>query len=75
MNAIAYKIGYAEIGLLQRIGHRLPKSLLHWWILRTPTEIETLRQYRAGQIDVDRFDLLVDREIVLIRAYNRTGRR
>lgn len=75
MNALAYRTGYATLGVVEKIGHRIPRSLLRWWILRTPTEIETLRLYRNGMIDVDRFDLLVDREIVLTRAFNRAGRR
>lgn len=75
MNTLAYRTGYATLGVVEKIGHRIPRSLLRWWILRTPTEIETLRLYRNGMIDVDRFDLLVDREIVLTRAFNRAGRR
>lgn len=75
MNALAYRTGYATLSVVGKIGHRIPRSVLRWWILRTPTEIDALRLYRNGVIDVDRFDLLVDREIVLTRAFNRAGRR
>lgn len=74
MNALAYRAGYATIGFVEKFGHRIPKIVLRTWIRRTPTEPDTLLRYLDGEIDVDRFDYLVDLELVLIRAFNRAGR-
>jgi hypothetical protein len=74
MNALAYRAGYVKIGFVQKFGHRIPRLVLRTWIRRTPNETETLIEYLEGKIDVDRFDYLVDLELVLIRAYNRIGR-
>lgn len=71
MNRIAYTLGYRMLTVVQHLGHRIPKSVLRFWIDHTPTEIECLADYRAGRIDIDRFDFRVDRDIVLVRAYNR----
>ena len=75
MNAITYAVGYKMLSTLNVVGHRVPKRVLRWWILRTPTEIECLRELRAGRIDVDQFDFRVDRNVVLTRAYNRVAYR
>ena len=74
MNKIAYKTGYAVIGFVEKFGHRIPRIVLRRWIRRTPKETEILLAYLDGKMDVDRYDYLTDLEIVLIRAYNRSGR-
>lgn len=74
MSALAYRAGYAKIGMIEKFGHRIPRSVLRAWICRTPKESDTLLRYLDGEIDVDRFDYLTDLELVLIRAYNRAGR-
>lgn len=75
MNPIAYAVGYKMLATIRVVGHRVPKRVLLWWLDRTPTEIECIADYRAGRIDIDRFDFRVDRNIVLARAYNRRGYR
>ena len=74
MNALAYKTGYRLIGFIEKFGHRIPQIVLRRWIRRIPKENDVLLDYLDGKIDVDRFDFLVDLEVVLIRAHNRAGR-
>lgn len=74
MNALAYRAGYALILCIEKVGHRIPRPVLRWWIQRIPTETERTIDYFDGKIDVDAFDFSVDLELTLIRAYNRAGR-
>jgi len=73
MNALIYRTGYATLGVVRKIGHRVPKNVIVWCILHTPDEINTLRLYRAGRIDGDGFDLRVDWHCALWSAYEKKG--
>lgn len=73
MNTVIYRAGYATMTVVEKIGHRIPRTVLAWCILHTPTEVNALRLYKTGRIDVDGFDLRADWHCVLIRAYRKKG--
>ena len=71
MNPVAYRVACFNTRVLDRVAIWLPRCVLRWWLLRYPIGIETHRRFNVGEIDLDRFDLTLDREAILIRAYNR----
>ena len=65
MSKLRFEASYKLMDVINRFGHHLPKPLLVAWISRTMPEERASQLHRAGLMNVDQFDVVVDRRIVL----------
>jgi hypothetical protein len=65
MNKGIYKFHYFVIEVITRFGFVLPNYILFRWKFRWTTEQEATPLLQAGLMSVDRFDIIVDRQIAI----------
>jgi len=68
MNKGIYNFHYFVIEVITRFGFVLPNFILFRWKFRWTTEQEATPLLQAGLMSVDRFDIIVDRQLAISSA-------
>jgi hypothetical protein len=68
MNKGIYRFHYLTISAISRFGYVLPNFILFRWKFRWTTEQEATPLLQAGLMSVDRFDIIVDRQLAISSA-------